>query len=380
VHDRTALGLAEVSDGELSAMVATLLGQEPADVTLLDSYAEPVSYDLPAITTAGRYWVRGGAQTPVGATPFELFVKHVQSWGRSPLFADVPEEVREMAEASVPWRTEPLLYRSGIAQHLPAGLTMPRALGVFDLDEKAASIWLEVVPAYDVEWDLPRFTRAAYLLGRLAWSPAVRDFADVGGHDWDIRQYLYGRLANQVLPVLRSDEVWQHPIIEPAFDPGLRARLLEAADRVEGYVEELMRLPSGTGHGDACPNNLLVVDPASPDFVLIDFGFWQPQPVGFDLSQLLVGDVQIGRRSTDDLRQRDEACLAAYVEGLRAEGSTVSDADVRRAHALQLLIFTGLSTLPMEHLEEAPTPELVRMSQERAAIARFSLDLVDATS
>ena len=379
MHDRTALGLAYVSDDELTTMVAALLGHDPAEVTVLDSVAETVDYDLPAITTAGRYWVRGRAQTPTGVVPYEFFVKHVQSWARSPFFAEVPEEVREMAEAGVPWRTEHLLYRSDVAQHLPDGLSMPRALGVFDLDEKAAAIWLEVVPAEDVEWDLARFTRAAYLLGRLAASPTIRPFADVGGHEWDVRHYLFGRLTHQVLPALRNEEVWQHPIVAPAFDAGLRARLVEAGDRVHDYTEELAQCPIGTGHGDACPNNLLVVAD-SPDFVMIDFGFWKPLPIGFDLGQLLVGDVQIGRRSSDDLRERDEASLAAYVEGLRAEGSDLPESVVRRAHALHLLIFTGLSTLPVEFLDAPPTPELVQISKQRAAIARYSLDLLDATS
>ena len=379
MHDRTALGPADVTDAALTTMVASLLGHDPAEVTVCSSLASQVDYDLPAITTAGRYWVRGQAETPSGPTAYELFVKHVQSWSRSPFFDEVPEEVREMAEAGVPWRTEHLLYRTDVAQHLPDGLSMPRAYGVFDLDEKAASVWLEVIRAEDVEWDLPRFTRAAYLLGRLAASPRIRPFADVGEHEWDVRHYLYGRLTHQVLPALRSDKVWQHPVVAPAFDADLRARLLEAADRIHDYTEELARCPIGTGHGDACPNNLLVVGD-SPDFVLIDFGFWKPLPIGFDLGQLLVGDVQIGRRSSEDLRERDEACLAAYVDGLRAEGSDLPVAAVARAHALHLLIFTGLSTLPMEFLEAPPTPELAQMSRDRAAIARLSLDLIDATS
>ena len=43
------------------------------------------------------------------------------------------------------------------------------------------------------------------------------------------------------------------------------------------------------------------------------------------------------------------------------------------------MLFTGLSTLPFEHLEAQPTAELHRVAAERAAIARFSLDLLDAT-
>jgi hypothetical protein len=76
---------------------------------------------------------------------------------------------------------------------------------------------------------------------------------------------------------------------------------------------------------------------------------------------------------------RDEACLAAYVDGLAAEGVDLGTDAVRRAHALQLLVFSGLSAIPFEVLEEEPTDELRAMAATRAAIARYSLDLVDQT-
>jgi Ser/Thr protein kinase RdoA (MazF antagonist) len=154
--------------------------------------------------------------------------------------------------------------------------------------------------------------------------------------------------------------------------------LLEAADHAASYVDELAAKPLAASHGDACPNNLLS-RAASDDFVLIDFGFFGAGPIGFDLSQLLVGDVQVGRRGSDDLAVMDDILFAGYMAGLRAEECWIPDDVVRRAHALQLLIFTGLSTLPFEHLESEPTPELHRIAADRAAIARFSLDLLDAT-
>ena len=144
-----------------------------AETELVSSEAEEVDYDLPAITTAGRYWVRGVARVSGREEPFAFFVKHVQSWSRSPYFSMVPAEQREVAEASVPWRTEPLAYRSDLGDRLPEGLTMPRALGVFDLDDKSAAIWLEVVPTETAPWDLERYARAAHLLGRMAASGAV---------------------------------------------------------------------------------------------------------------------------------------------------------------------------------------------------------------
>lgn len=378
MNDRTVLGPADVSDDELARMVADLLGVDPGSVAVRDATATEVDYAIPAITTAGRYWVRGTADVAGEARPFSLFVKHVQSWARSPFFAEVPEEMREMAEAGVPWRTEPLAYRSDLRDQLPEGLTMPRALGVYDLDEKSAAVWLEEVAVHDVPWDQARFEEAAGLLGRMAGSSAVAPYALVGQSVWSLDTYLYGRLLNQVLPMLRAEPVWQHPLIASSFDDALRDRLFAAADQAPAYVAELAEFASTAGHGDACPNNLLVTD--QPGFTLIDFGFWQLLPVGFDLGQLLVGDVQLGLRSSADLAERGEACLIAYHAGLAAEGFEISLDRLRRAHALHLMIFTGLSTLPFEFLDQELTPGLQHLASERAAIARHSLDLLDATS
>ncbi len=378
MHQRDILGPADVTDDQLTDLVAALLGEPVDRVAVLESRADEVAYDLPAITTAGRYWVRGTARVGSGRRPFCFFVKHVQSWGRSPLFAEVPAEIAAMAEATVPWRTEPLAYRSDLGDRLPDGLRMPRAIGVFDLDEASASIWLEEVAALPVVWDIPRFARAARLLGRLAAGAQLRELARVGQSGWTVQDYLRGRLTHQVLPLLRDPSIWQHPLVAGAFDDGLRNRLLAAADRVGELVEELLSLPVGTAHGDACPNNLLVTADHE-GFVLIDYGFWTEAPIGFDLGQLLVGDVQVGRRDAGGLHAVEDAILPAYVDGLHDEGCALDVRAVRRAHALHLVVFTGLSTLPFEHLAARPAPWLDAMAATRAAIARFSLDLLDAT-
>jgi hypothetical protein len=380
MNDRAVLGPADVTDAELAAMVADWQGCDRAQVELVCSRAEVVSYDLEAITTAGRYWVNGTARTPQGLTDFEFFVKHVQCWSRSAAFAMVPPPIRATAAASVPWYTEPLIYRSDLAQRLPEGLTMPRAVAVRDLDAKSAAIWLERVPTIERSWSVDQLARAGYLLGRLAACPPVRELAGLGereGHA-SIRTYVEGRLSVQVLPLLRSEDLWHHPLIAGAFDASLRARLLAAADRVPEYLAEIEQVPLGAAHGDACTNNLLV-QPDSDQLVLIDYGFWGAQPLGFDLGQLVVGEVQLGRRPAGDLPELETAALAAYVQGLRAEGCAVEPAVVRRSHALCMLIFTGLSAFPMEYLGAPPTETLHAMAAERARIATFALDLVDTT-
>lgn len=380
MNQRSVLGPVDVEDADLAAMAATLLGQPAEQVELLSSHAEVVPYPLDAITTAGRFRVHGTVATPRGESAFRLFVKHVQSWSRSPLFAVVPPELHDVAEAGVPWYTEALIYRSDLARRLPAGFTMPRAAAVRDLDEKSVALWLEEVDHVPTEWTPERFGHAARLLGRLAFAPAVRELAGIGERHrrWPVRSYVEGRLSLQVLPILRSEQLWQHPLVAGSFDPALRERLLTAADRVPQYLAELEAMPTGAAHGDACPNNLLV-QPDSDDLVLIDFGFWTEQPLGFDLSQLLIGEVQLGRRPVASLPELEAVILPAYLEGLRAEGSSLDPAALRRTHALCLLIFSGLSAVPFEDLERDPTPELARGAAERADLARFALDLVEAS-
>lgn len=373
--DRSALGAADVPDDVLAAMVADLLGVEEA--TVLSSTAEEVSYELPAITTGGRWWVRGTAAVDGHERGFALFVKHVHEWSRSPFFAELPVEIRPWAAQQVPWRTEGAVYASDLGDRLPEGLVMPRAVGVHPIDELAYAVWLEPVPVSEVTWDLERYERAAYLLGRLAGSPAVRALAGVGGHEWTLSRYVEGRLRFQVLPALADDGLWRHPVVAETFGD-LRARLTAAAGAVDDVAAELMGLPVLVGHGDACPNNLLV-RPDRDGFTLIDFGFFTALPVGFDLGQLLVGDVQIGRRSPDDLGERDEACVASYHRGLAAEGVDVGVDVLWRAHALQLLLFTGLSALPFDLLGALPEDALRATAATRAAIARHVLDLVDQT-
>jgi hypothetical protein len=379
MHDRAALGPADVDDATLTSMVATLFRADAPRVEVVDSRAEEFPYELPAITTAGRYLVSGTAEVDGERTPYELFVKVVQSWARSEFFQFVPDEMKESAEASVPWRTEPLAYRSDLGDRLPDGLTMPRAVGVCDLDDKSAAVWLEKIAVVPREWDDARYARAAYLLGRLSGSARVAELAGVGQHAFTMGDYADGRLASQVMPILREDGVWQHPLIAATFGDELRDRLRAAAGEVPAYVEEVMALPHAAAHGDACPNNLLTT--ASEDeFTLIDYGFWMPMPVGADLSQLLIGDVQIGKQRAGDLAALDDALLTAYVRGLRDEGRDIPEPVVRRSHALHMLMMSGLSALPVELLDQPPSTALEAQVADRATIARFCLDRVEQTS
>ena len=100
--------------------------------------------------------------------------------------------------------------------------------------------------------------------------------------------------------------------------------MTDVAGRLDVLAAEFAATPHLASHGDACPNNLLR-RAGDPGFTLIDFAFWRPQPVAFDLSQLLVGDIQIGRQDVGDLPGRAEACVRRTPPGCATRGSTCPD-------------------------------------------------------
>ena len=371
------LGPADVEDDELAAFVAADLGVRHA--TVLTSSVEVFPYDRPAITTAGRYLVTGSARTDASETrTFSFFVKVIHAYTRSPLQFTVPEHLRTDAAALIPWRTEADLYRSDLRDRLPEGLTVPRAIAVRDLDEDSAALWLEQVPTRPVVWNVERHARMAYLLGRLAACRAVAPLATAVHGARTPRIYADAWLRHIALPALTREDVWVHPLVRGAFDARLRRRLLTAADALPALLDELGDAPAATAHGDACTGNLLIADDRDAT-VMIDFGFWGRAALGTDLGQLILGEVQTGQRDAADLPDLEAACLAAYVAGAHAEGGIADLVQIRRTHAALMTVFSALPAVPIEHLNDEPTPQLRRLFHGRAAIARFVLDLLDET-
>ncbi|MCP2204833.1 hypothetical protein [Lentzea flava] len=236
-----------------------------------------------ALTTAAVYRVVTGGSS--------VFVKVL----RRPV---VPDSLAELV-GQFPWRDEAEFLLSDFP--LAPGLRRPRVLRVDDLGDRIA-LWLEDVRCADVEWDLPRFRRAALGLGR--W--AGRRFGGAPGRA--LRLLYEGRLVRDAF-----------------LRPDCPRRL---ADRVPDLLGRLEALPQAVGHGDACPQNLLVPADDPESFVVIDVTWQVPFPVGADLGQLLVGLAQEGRMAVDELPAVREEIIDAYLEGLRLEGRAVSREEV----------------------------------------------------
>jgi len=333
----------------------------------------------------------GTARLSDGTTrSWSVFVKQVQHPAEWEHLYLVPEPLREEFVNSLPWRLEIDVYASAMAQVLPPGLRSPRLYGVVEINDRRASLWMEDVVVDQLPWELPRFVRAAELLGRLAarrpehgglrlsddpatWVPGA-----------GVRYYARGRLAHFALPLLGSDDFWGHPVLaaqlEALDEASLRGDLDEAAQHIETWLDLADSLPQTYAHGDVAPGNLLVPVSEPGSFVLIDWSFHSPLPVGFDLGQLLVGGVQEGDVDPARLPALAAAVLTAYHRGVSAEGFSATPTQVRQGFAVSVVLRTVFTALPLEQLV-APPPQvdqlaaLEKLVATRIRLCRFLLTL-----
>ena len=376
MHDRAALGPADLDDDRLASLVADLWGL-PA-VTLLSSRTERVAYDVPSITTGSRTWVSGVADGGDGPRDFRVFVKVVQNWRRSPYFQFVPPELREWAASTVPWQTEALAYRGDLASALPQGLRMPRALAVVDLDEESRAIWLEAIDTVDDDWGRETYTEAAFLLGRLAGSADVREHAELDPMPWEI----------DPTSGAGSSTAWCRPCspTSPGSTP-----------------------PSPRPSSPRCATGCAPPQPGSTTSLRNTAACRSPPPTATLRPATCCGwpasPASCSSTSTSGARSRWATTWASSSSGTSSwasEVETTSPSWTRRSRtptspdsgprvtrrpsrwsagdAVSMHIFSGISALPVEDLDQPDSPELRARFEARAALATYSLDLLESTA
>ena len=174
---------------------------------------------------------------------------------------------------------------------------------------------------------------------------------------------------------LRDDGLWAHPLVAGAADPMLRADLLTLAVRVPAILDRLDALPQTVGHGDACPQNLLVPADAPDTFVAIDISWQHPHPIGFDLGQLLVGLTDTGTLRPQDLPAIHAALIPAYRAGLLDEGYDADPADITYGFDASMVVRSCFMVVPFERLAEPVTAELQETLAQRLSLTRYLADI-----
>lgn len=353
----------------LDAVASSCLG---AAAVAASWTATPFPYVVGSPATAGLFRVRG---TTTDGREWRAFLKVLQHPRHWPLLAQVPAPLREDFLASFPWRAELAAWEPELTQCLPDGLRVPRLHHLADLGDDRLALWMEDVESDPAPWDLPRYERAAGLLGTMAArrsDPAALDACGVPV-GYGLRMYVEGRVRG-ALAAYADDGLWAHPLLASCADRRLRADLLDLGQRLPEVLDRLDALPQAVPHGDASPQNLLQPVDEPDRLVLIDLSFPCPSPLGFDLGQLLVGLVHAGEAPASSLTAMDEVLVPAYAEGVRAQGVPVTDEQVRWGHHGSLLARAGFTSLPLERLHEPVTDELRHVVAERVALTRWVLD------
>jgi hypothetical protein len=325
---------------------------------------EPVDYPFGTPTTEGAVRLRRGGET--------LFVKVVRAFRHWPLFDTLPPDLRELARTSPLWHYEADVYASGVGALLPDGMRLPVVHDVVDLGDDRMAVVMENVEVTGTPWDTARFARAAYRLGRLGARLTRHDALPASASREPgamTRLYYTSRLRVAELPALADDRTWAHPLLAP--HAGLRPALDRLAPRLPDVLDRLAALPQLLVHGDFSPQNLLVPAGDEDTFVVIDWSLGGLAAAGDDLGQLLIGLAHAGLLGVGELPALHEVLVAAYRDGLAAEGLTVSEADVRYGFDGGLLLRSAFTALPLDRLGEPPSAGLAALTGARAALTAY---------
>ena len=159
------LGLATLSDAELTEVVSTAVGR-PVRLGEWRVTAMPVSSG--AISTESVRQVHGTAIVGDAQLPWSVLVKVLRSPRHWPGIVVVPEPFRQTLIDSYRWQVEAQALTTHLPGIMPPGMRTPRVYRLDDLGDDRLAIWMEWVNAAPTPWDTARFQRAARLLGRLA--------------------------------------------------------------------------------------------------------------------------------------------------------------------------------------------------------------------
>ena len=269
------------------------------------------------------YRLQGSAEAAGNSKAWSLILKIIQP---DLQFSD-PQGYRY-------WKREAEAYRSGLLQKLPGQVTAPHCYAVQEKPDGAAWIWLEDVrDDKSSAWSIEQYALAARQLARFNGAYLASQTLPVEPwitHDW-LRKYL--EHATPMVAFIQENPA--HPVVQKLL-PGIAlAMSLAVWDERLRMLNALDRLSQTFCHQDAFERNCFI---RGEQLIGIDWGYAGVAPLGAELAALVGVASTLGSIPPNQLRQVDQVCFEAYLQGLREAGWTPDPRKVRLGYVLTVLL------------------------------------------
>jgi hypothetical protein len=195
-------------------------------------------------------------------------------------------------------------------QKLPGPYTAPHCYAVQEQPDGALWIWMEDIrDDQSSGWSIEQYELVARRLGQFNGAYLVNHSLPEDGwitHDW-LRKYLVH--ATPMIPFLKENPA--HPVVQKmlpgiALPAWLFGMSITCMDGLQTFC-----------HQDAFERNCFI---RGEKVVGIDWGYAGVIPVGAELAPLVGCASTLGSIPSSQLKQLDQACFEAYLQGLKEAG------------------------------------------------------------
>ena len=281
MENDASVNMPVINQDVLTGVVRSMLSNELAEIE--SRQIDQIGGGIGNPVSVGIYRVQGVVGNMSSKTTWSVILKVIQS----------PENVgeKEMGGGEDPthwnyWKREPLVYRSGLLDQLPEGLSAPACYAVEELPGNVAHLWLEEIrDVYKGAWTLQRYSLGARHLGRL--NGVFSSKSSYSEYPW------LGKGTNrQWLQMLFSDEPrWDHPLMLKRYPEPDRNPFIQLVLQNERFLGKLDLLPITLSHGDTYPTNFMsrIDREGKEQTVALDWALLGLQPLGDDLGQFVFG-------------------------------------------------------------------------------------------
>jgi hypothetical protein len=218
------------------------------------------------------------------------------------------------------WKREPLVYQSGILDHMPPGTAVPKLFFVATPSPETMWLWLEDISlANDGTWTLSRHGLAARHLGRFNGMYLVD--MPCPSFTWLRRDYLRNWAALGGPGISQLTTALNHPLVARVYPDTIAERVIRAWDKRESLLETLSTMPQTFCHMDAMRRNMIGRrdSQGQEQTVLLDWGEAGIGAPGEDLAAFTTGSVFLDAE-TPKAEALQGVALTSYIDGLRDVG------------------------------------------------------------